>query len=222
MSDSVTSCTPLEIQFTNTSTFYSSVSWNFGTGQGISTLNNPIHFFSSPGIYPVKLIVTSPGGCLDSIIKTVRVFDTAGSRINYTPIGGCKPLSIAMSAITAGPMVSYFWDFGDGNTLTTTTPSANHIYTSFGSCVPRVILEDPSAAYSLGRTLLVSGYCQLSEWIPLSDYGTVNFIDSPRSMIRLSSIAGIWRWRTSNLQQPSHLYNTQGIYNVQLPQTQGG
>lgn len=229
MSDSVTSCTPLEIQFTNTSTFYSSVSWNFGTGQGISTLNNPIHFFSSPGIYPVKLIVTSPGGCLDSIIKTVRVFDTAGSRINYTPIGGCKPLSIAMSAITAGPMVSYFWDFGDGNTLTTTTPSANHIYTSFGSFVPRVILEDPSGCIiplQGADTLLVSG-ATANFGVDTSffcDYGTVNFIDS--TTFNDPIVQYSWDFGdggTSNLQQPSHLYNTQGIYNVQLAvQTQGG
>ena len=229
MSDSVTSCTPLEVQFNNTSTFYTSVSWNFGTGQGVSTLNNPIHFFSAPGVYPVKLVVTSPGGCLDSIIRTVRVFDTAGSRINYTPLGGCKPLSISMSALTPGPMVSYFWDFGDGNTLTTTVPNANHIYNSFGSFVPRVIMEDPSGCIiplQGADTLLVTG-AEANFGVDTAffcDYGTVNFIDSTT----FNDPIVLYSWDfgdggTSNLQQPSHLYNAQGIYNVQLAvQTQGG
>jgi len=229
VSDSVTSCTPLEVLFTNTSTFYSSVSWNFGTGQGVSTLNNPIHFFSAPGVYPVKLIVTSPGGCLDSITKTIRVYDTAGSRINYTPIGGCKPLTIAMSATTPGPMVSYFWDFGDGNTITTTIPNANHTYTSFGSFVPRVIMEDPSGCIiplQGADTLLVSG-AKANFGVDTAffcDFGTVNFIDSTTFNDPIVQ----YRWDfgdggSSSLQQPSHLYNAQGIYNVQLiVETQGG
>ena len=229
MSDSVTSCTPLEVMFTNTSTFYSSVSWNFGVGQGTSALNNPIHFFSSPGIYPVKLVVTSPGGCLDSITKTIRVFDTAGSRINYTPIGGCKPLSISMNALTPGPMVSYFWDFGDGNTLTTTNPNVSHIYQSFGNFVPRVIMEDPSGCIiplQGADTLLISGATANfgADTSFFCDFGTVNFIDSTT----FNDPIVLYSWNfgdggTSNLQQPSHLYNAQGIYNVQLAvQTQGG
>ena len=50
VNDSVSSCSPLEVQFTNTSTFYSSVLWDFGPGQGNSTLNNPVHYYS-PGSY---------------------------------------------------------------------------------------------------------------------------------------------------------------------------
>ena len=229
VSDSVTSCTPLEVLFTNTSTFYSSVSWNFGTGQGVSTLNNPIHFFSAPGVYPVKLIVTSPGGCLDSITKTIRVYDTAGSRINYTPIGGCKPLTIAMSATTPGPMVSYFWDFGDGNTITTTIPSANHTYTSFGNFLPRVIMEDPSGCIiplQGADTLLVTG-AKANFGVDTAffcDFGTVNFIDS--TTFNDPIVQYSWDFGdggSSTLQQPSHLYNVQGIYNVQLAvETLGG
>ncbi len=139
-----TPAAPLEVQFTNTSTFYTSVVWDFGPGEGTSTLNNPVHFYSTPGTYLVKLLITSPGGCLDSAFHTIRLDDTAGSRVDYLPIGGCKPLDVNLNIVTAATISSYYWDFGDGNTATSTTPTTNHIYTSFGNFLPKVIMTDPS------------------------------------------------------------------------------
>jgi gliding motility-associated-like protein len=229
ISDSVTSCTPLEVQFNNTSTFYSSVLWDFGTGQGVSTLNNPIHYYSAPGVYTVKLVITGPGGCLDSTTRTIRVYDTAGSRINYSPLGGCKPVTISMNALTPGPMVSYFWDFGDGNTQTTTIPAATHTYTSFGNFLPRVIMEDPSGCIiplQGADTLLVIGAKANfgADTAFFCDFGTVNFTDS--TTFNDPIVQYNWDFGdggTSNLQQPSHVYAAQGIYNVRLHVlTQGG
>lgn len=222
VSDSVTSCTPLEAQFTNTSTFATSVQWNFGTGQGVSTLNNPVHYFSAPGVYPVKLVVTSPGGCQDSVIRNITVYDTAGARINYSPLGGCKPIVISMNAFTPGPIVSYFWDFGDGNTQTTTTAAATHTYNSFGSFVPTVIMEDPSGCIiplQGADTLLVIG-ARANFGVDTAffcDFGTVQFIDSTTfndPVIQYNWVFG--DGGTSTLQQPGHTYTAQGIYNVQL------
>lgn len=229
VSDSVTSCTPLEVQFTNTSTFYNSVSWDFGPGQGNSTLNNPIHFYSAPGVYPVKLVVTSPGGCMDSIIKIIRVYDTAGSRINYLPIDGCKPLPVALSVLTPGPMTSYFWDFGDGTTQTTTTPNANHIYASFGNFLPKIIMEDPSGCLIPLQgidTVFVSGAEAKfgADTTFFCDFGMVNFTDSTT----FNDPVTIYNWDfgdggSSTLQNPSHQYTAQGLYTVQLiVQTQLG
>lgn len=229
MSDSVTSCIPLQVQFTNSSVFYTSSVWDFGPGQGTSTLNNPVHFFTFPGVYPVKLVVTSPGGCKDSITRNVTVYDTSGSRLNYTPTAGCKPLSLTMNTLTAGPMVSYFWDFGDGNTDITTVPTASHIYNTFGTFVPKVIMEDPSGCLIPLEgvdTLLVRGakanFGADSSFF--CDIGTVQFSDSTTFNDPIVS----YQWDfgdggTSTLQTPSHVYNTQGIFNVQLiVQTQAG
>lgn len=222
VSDSVTSCTPLEAQFTNTSTFSTTAFWDFGPGQGISTLNNPIHYFSAPGIYPVKLVVTSPGGCQDSVIHNITVFDTAGSRINYTPLGGCKPIVINMNVITSGPIVNYFWDFGDGNTVSSTSASATHTYNSFGNFLPTVIMEDPSGCIiplQGADTLLVIGAKANfgADTSFFCDFGTVQFIDS--TTFNDPVVQYNWTFGdggTSVLQQPTHTYTTQGIYDVQL------
>ncbi len=229
MNDSISSCIPFQIQFTNTSTFYNSVLWDFGPGEGTSTLNNPAHYYNIPGTYPVKLLISSPGGCLDSIIRTVRVNDTIGSKIDYMPTRGCSPLTASFNAIISGTVVSYFWDFGDGNTLITTTPTVNHVYTTFGNFIPKIILEDPSGCLILLQgvdTFYVTGakadfgfdktiFC---------DAGTVNFSDSTTFNDPIASYS--WHFGdggTSILQNPSHLYAAPGIYSVRLAiQTQIG
>jgi len=56
--------------FTNTSSVSSgniTFNWSFGDG-AFSTNANPVHSYTSSGIYGVKLVVTSNNGCSDSII----------------------------------------------------------------------------------------------------------------------------------------------------------
>lgn len=222
ISDSVTSCIPLEVQFTNTSTFYSSVVWDFGAGQGNAAINNPIHYYSTPGIYLVKLVTTSPGGCKDSLTKTITIYDTAGSRFNYSPIRGCKPLSIAMNTLTPGPMVSYYWDFGDGYNQTTVVPSADHLYASYGNYLPKVIMEDPSGCRIPLQgidTIFISGANAKFGYDAsfFCDYGAVHFSDSTTFNDPIANY--YWSFgdgNTSNQQSPSHLYTTPGIFDVQL------
>lgn len=228
-SDTAGGCTPLEIQFTNTSTFYTAVLWDFGTGQGTSPLHDPVHYYSAPGTYVVKLLVTSPGGCLDSAFQTITVFDTTGARLNYTPINGCKPLSIGMNVISTVAGGSYFWDFGDGNILSNTSPNVNHIYTSYGTFVPKVILRDPAGCLIPLEgidTLLVSGADPnfgVNQTL-FCDSGFVNFSDS--TTFNDPVISYNWSFgdgSTSSLQNPVHQYTSPGLYTVSLDvQTQSG
>lgn len=228
VNDSFSACTPLEVQFTNTSQNYASVSWNFGPGEGNSSLNNPVHYYSTPGVYRVKLTITSRGGCTDSSFMNITVLDTAGLRFNYAPIEGCNPLQISFSA--AGPVStqSYFWDFGDGNAVTT-SPNVTHVYQSFGSYLPKVILLDPpSCVIPVAGidTIRVRGANVLfgvSDSL-LCDGGIVNFTDSTLSSEPITGYT--WNFGdggTSSQQNPTHYYSAPGIYTVTLNvQTQSG
>ena len=222
LSDSASSCTPLEVQFTNTSTYFYDSFWDFGPGEGTSILRDPTHYYSTPGTYPVKLVVVSPGGCRDSITRIVTVYDTIGSRVTYLPLGGCKPLSANLNTFTPGPMASYFWDFGDGYTLTTTTPNVNHIYNSYGSFLPKVIMEDPTGCQipltGLDTVFVVGATANFgSDDTLFCDLGTVNFSDSTTFNEPVTSYS--WSFGdggTSAQQNPVHLYNNPGLYTVRL------
>ncbi len=228
VSDTASSCLPFEVRFVNTSTYYNSLLWVFGDG-GISQTANPTHYYGQPGIYTVKLYADSWGGCRDSAEYTIYVYDTVGTRVTYTPIDGCKPLSVSLNSFTTGPMATYFWDFGDGNTLSTTSPNVNHIYHSFGNFLPKVIMEDPSGCLIPVQgfeTVLVTGANTkfgYSDSI-FCDFGTVNFTDSTTFNDPILSYTWLFGdGNTSNLQNPVHTYSSPGLYTVQLAvQTQLG
>ena len=221
-SDSASSCLPFEVRFTNTSTYYISSFWDFGPGEGSSTLTNPTHYFNSPGIYPVKLVVTSEGGCLDSVFYNIEVFDTAGSRMDYLPVGGCSPLQVDLHAFATGPIDTYFWDFGDGNTITTNTPTVSHIYTSYGDYLPKLIMEDPGGCLipvqGIDTVFVIGAKAKFGIDRDLfCDFGTVNFTDSTTFNDPLTSY--YWDFgdgNTSTDPNPSHYYAAPGLYTVQL------
>ena len=221
VNDSISSCTPFEVKFKNSSTYFTSVLWKFGDGSISLEPDSATHYYGQAGTFQSSLIVTSPGGCTDTAYHTIAVYDTVGSFINYTPLGGCSPQPVAFTAFTPGP-VNYLWDFGDGNTDTTTTPAANHIYNSFGDYVPVVIMQDPS-----GCLIPVSGIDTIHitgstskfgvNTNLLCDSGYVNFIDSTTFNDPITN----WNWNfgdgtTSTVQNPVHNYVSPGLYTVSL------
>lgn len=221
VSDSISSCSPMEVQFTNQSTYYTSSFWDFGAA-GTSTLNSPTHYFSTPGVYNVKLVVTSPGGCKDSVYQTITLYDTIGASLTYIPLNGCKPLSATFNAFSPGPMVNYIWDLGDGTSQTTTTPSINHVYTSFGNFVPNLIMEDPTGCYILVtgidtvRVIGLTADFGLDKNV-LCDAGVINFTDSTTFNDPITNFS--WNFGdggTSSQQHPAYQYTAPGIYNVSL------
>lgn len=219
VNDSVSSCTPFEVDFTNTSQYYTSSLWNLGGG--MSTNQNPVQFYNTPGIYPIELIVTSPGGCRDTTYGTVHVYDTIGSKITYSPLQGCKPLTVGLNAFSKGPM-TFTWDFGDGVLITNDSINLNHIYNFFGNFVPKVIMTDPA-----GCIIPVSGIDTIRikgaivkfglDKKFFCDSGLVNFIDSTTFNDSLT----VYNWdfgdgAISHLQNPSHYYNNPGLYTPSL------
>ncbi|RYZ51858.1 MAG: T9SS type A sorting domain-containing protein [Sphingobacteriales bacterium] len=62
--------------FVNLSMNAVSADWDFGDGQ-TSTLSTPIHSFSTPGVYIVRLVATATNGCTDTAYTRLD-FATAG------------------------------------------------------------------------------------------------------------------------------------------------
>lgn len=67
-------CKGQQVQFTNASEDAPQTEWDFGDGT-VSPLNDPLHTFSTPGIYEVKLIARNGCICADTSKLTVTVSD---------------------------------------------------------------------------------------------------------------------------------------------------
>lgn len=219
MSDSASTCPPLIVTFTNNSTHYSSLAWDFGDGT-TSSLVSPVHFYSMPGTFNAILTVTSPGGCVSVKTRQIVIRGPIGS-FTYTPIVGCNPLTANFKATTTDK-VSFIWDFNDGSILTTPDSIVSHTYTNTGIYLPKMILVDTSGCQVpiVGiDTIKVYGVTADFTNTPatLCDSGFVVFNAAAISNDLITSY--FWNFgdgTTSTLQNPVHGYNTSGLYSTKL------
>lgn len=125
-SGSTISCrAPHTVNFNNQTTGAISYIWDFGDGN-TSTNNNPTHTYTSTGNYTVTLIALNSSGCTDTITRTnyIRIQNPVLNPV-FSTVSGCAPLTVNMQANSSSVdnIVSWFWDFGNGNTSTLQNPT---------------------------------------------------------------------------------------------------
>ncbi len=220
--DNLSGCMPLLVSFTDTSitAFGSSYLWNFGDG-GTSVLQNPVHTYLVSGIFTVKLIVTTPAGCIDSLTKIayINVNNTPGA--NFAAPSGCSGTNLIFtdsSTISSGTITSWDWDFGNGNS--SSLQNSSSIYTSSGTYTATLIVTSAlGCSDTLSQTITIDskpivkfGGDTLFGCAPL----IVNFVDSS---ITASGSTYLWNFGDggiSVLQNPTHTYLASGTYSVKL------
>lgn len=124
--------------------------WDFGDGT-TSTLQNPSHTYSYGGTYTVQLQVLDVNGC-KHFAKTYNMINvTKAPEADFTLSykGACaSPTVVDFTNKTAGNTTgyTYVWNFGDGTTSTSTSPS--HSYTSDGHYTVSLTAQAPSGCKS--------------------------------------------------------------------------
>jgi PKD repeat protein len=126
----LTGCSPLEVNFVNTTTYGGApFSWDFGDGS-TSNQTNVIHTFQEPGIYNVRLTATAPLGNTVSKEKTITVYGHPTASFDIAPRSVFVPgqhISCYNYSINASVSI---WDFGDGTTIEKFAPT--YVYTDTG------------------------------------------------------------------------------------------
>ncbi|RYF87187.1 MAG: PKD domain-containing protein [Chitinophagaceae bacterium] len=219
VNDSASSCTPFQVRFTNTSTYYTDYIWDLSGGT--SALANPVQYYNQAGTYHTKLIITSPGGCSDTAEQTITVNDVSSASLSYLPLSGCKPLTVDVNAFAPKNM-NYVWDFGDGTIINSQDTVTQHVYNFFGDFVPKLILTDASGCVipvTGPDTIRIKGATAkfgVSQRL-LCDSGMVRFLDSTTFNNPILSYA--WDFGDGTLSSQataSHYYSAPGIYPVSL------
>jgi PKD repeat protein len=149
------SCTDLGCNFTDTSTDSDGSvvgwSWNFGDGNG-SAAQNPNHTYASGGSYTVSLTVTDDGGETDQASTLVSVTPpnqppSASFNDNCTDLG-CNFTDTSTDG--DGTIVSWSWDFGDGNSSNVQNPP--HSYSVAGTYTVELTVTDNEGATDIATT----------------------------------------------------------------------
>lgn len=128
-------CVPYTAVFNNTSIGGLSYEWFFGDGN-TSTAANPTHLYNLSGTYNVMLVTTDPNTCnvTDTARFTIVVYDIPVANFSYTPVTPDVNAIHTFTNLSSPDAVRFKWDFGDGDTLLTTTRlPVQHQYNTTGT-----------------------------------------------------------------------------------------
>ncbi len=138
VASATTGCYPLAIHFEDQSFpgdgHIIKWEWDFGDGQGDSVAH-PNHTYTQAGNFNVSLRVTSSNGCRRTLTRNNYIRLNNGVTATFTSSlpGTCKPPApVSFTSTAAGTgVLSYLWDFGDGQTSQQINPV--HTYSQAGS-----------------------------------------------------------------------------------------
>lgn len=210
-------CPDQDVTFTNASSDFQTVFWDFGDGNN-STAIDPVHHYEEPGTYLVTMIISNTAySCQSSFTSTVTVRNRPESMVLTEGASGCPPLEVCFDA-TATNADFYEWNFGDSNSSTNLNPC--HTFTASGLYTVSLRAADAQGCFSTYDTVSIVVFEEpeadfvLPENVYCGEQQVIDFVNT-------STGATSYNWTFSNgisssLTSPSVSFSEQGEYNVQL------
>jgi len=211
------------ISFTSLAKFY----WDFGDGSPIDSIHlNPVHTYTVAGDYTVIQRVIGADGCEATNTQIVRIGSKPIALFNYSDSCVSNTISFSdLSTATVGPINSWFWDLGNGNTSVSQNTSTT--YPASGNKLIKLAVKSVEGCESdtLFRTIHIFSK-------PVLDF---NFSDSA-CLGSATSFTGVvvssdgpitnWYWSIDGnnytTQNVNYLFTTPGAHSVTLSATSNG
>ena len=130
--------------------------WDFGDGHSSSSNTGVSHTFDVPGAFKVKLrVVDNEGAESSDSLQIVLTADHAPvAAINVEDDTVQVNTTVIFDASTSsdadGGIVTYVWNFGDGNVVTGSQPTTSHVFQNLG--VFNVLLTVSDGCGKIGTT----------------------------------------------------------------------
>ncbi|MES2560409.1 MAG: PKD domain-containing protein [Bacteroidota bacterium] len=134
--------------------------WDFGDGTVFSTLPDPAHNYTGNRVFTVTLMVTTGGGCVDTVQTQVEL---KGPKPSFEILDtmGCEPFQAIFINTTGKPLESWTWYYGDPANQTYTTTSDSNItftYTKAGIYTIKVLGTDTVFNPNTGNTIICNSF----------------------------------------------------------------
>jgi len=244
--DSTIGFAPLEVQFTDISTFsqnpITTWQWDF-QNDGIidSYLQNPSYIYSDSGSFSVSLII-GDGTNSDIEIKDnyISVLDPLNADFNVDTTMGYEQLEVQFTDISTGNIVGWMWDFQNDGVIDSNEQNPIYIYEEVGIYTVSLTITDGSVVdteikvdYITVAEPIIADFeaNPLSGLIPLEvQFTDLSIGGLPEIMLNSKSFKKSitrdiisWEWDfdndgfiDSNVQNPIYVYENAGIYTVSL------
>lgn len=194
--------------------------WDFGDAN-YSNLKNPVNMFPNwtPQTYNVMLKVFD-GTSYDSVIQTISInpFDSCGTFYAYFHSQrdtNCK--NMLFTNASHWTATNYSWDFGDGNSSSSTNPS--NLYDSLGYYNVTLIASNSRCADTIYQTIRVD--CRTCYSVTASIDLQIDSSNPGKALLYNYSYGAInshyWNFgdgQTSTQASPNHTYTSPGIINL--------
>lgn len=221
-------CPPVLVNFSNTSSNIKSIVWDFGDGTVVKDLMNPSHVYTEPGFYLIRVDTYSDNGTKYTTLDSIRI---KGMEADLKPDRdyGCAPLSVAFQS-AASNIISYAWDFGDGNLVQTSDGAISHNYQNSGIYQPVLVVTNDqgcAAAVKTAKPVVIDALDVDMGQVPamICTPREIQFRPSINSISGAQDPASItYQWNfgapsagsTSAEEQPKFTYTQPGKYTVSL------
>jgi gliding motility-associated-like protein len=227
-----TGCVPLTVDFSDTLAQGNSYIWNFGDNTGDVTTTTPTvsHTFSAVGDYRVRLVSIDSTKCnvADTAYTNIKVKTfQAVLDFNSNKLAPCDSFNYSFTntsyvspAARSFSSNSFTWNFGDNSApVVAGTNPVRHTFPSVGTYTVKLFLNDTTfcnSPDSIEKTIRISENVKAAFQTPPNGC-------APYTAIFKNTSAGgqQFNWDfgdgfTSTEVNPQHLYNTPGIYTVNL------
>ncbi len=218
----VEGCSPVKVNFTNTSTGTNTDAyfWDLDNGTTSNVTTPPSQTYTAIGldsIYSIKLWITSLNGCKDSTEQKVIVHSNPLAAFKVSANKACTNEGVSFTSESIGA-VSWKWYFGDGQTSTDKLPV--HQYASPGTYTVKLVVGGSYACSdSASQDVIVNPN-------PIASYTATTICNSfPTQFTDQSSGAIKWAWSfgdtspIDNSTSPLHIFPAAGSYDVVLKVT---
>ena len=202
--------------FTDISTYNpTSWAWDFGDG-GTSNLQNPSHTYTTTG---QKTVCLTAGNAYGTNQKCKPVYVGVGAPVADFTINGTNNPTFLFTDISAYYPTTWAWDFGDGGTSSIQNPT--HTYTTAGQKNVCLTSANTHGSNQKCKTLTVNSVTPTAMFtFNITAMPTVDFTDAS------TGAPNAWKWDfddtgadSSNLQNPTYVFKTNGNHNVCLTVT---
>jgi len=138
--------------------------WNFGNGK-LSSLQNPVAYYSPSGLYTARLIIRSQSGCQDTAYKNLVIIPKPTAKFLVSDT--CENANVKFESQSwpgAGFITSTWWDFGMGGPKVN-AKQASYFYGGVGLPTVRLVVYNSNGCKDTAeRQLFIAPkpYAQIS------------------------------------------------------------
>ena len=192
--------------------------WDFNDGND-STVNGNINYlYQNPGTYNVQLKVVADEGCADSVQQSVTVYPMPNLSFMAPSVCFGNTSNFSNTSTIISGVVSYNWDFDDGNFSNNVSPTNNFAVADTFN-VELFGVSDKGCIDSLTQELIVHPF-------PVVNFSAANECDGDsitfmnNTTISRDGFSSYWNFgnQTDTTQNGNikYLYNNAAVYSVEL------